>query len=173
VEAFKAILDRHQAELLRMAHALLGDSHGAQDAVQEAFLRLSRDAAQLVGKKWTGDGRESIGGWLCTVVRNQCIDLLRRRSNAPMLTLDSERAQQGSAPATAVAEDETGEALWQAVADLPPLERSAVVMRYRDGLSYHDIAAQLGKTATHVGVLLHQGLGRLRQSPALRAGVMP
>jgi RNA polymerase sigma factor (sigma-70 family) len=57
------------------------------------------------------------------------------------------------------------------VGTLPPLERAAVVLRYRDGLSYQDIAAKLNKTATHVGVLLHQALGRLRQDAALKEGV--
>ena len=48
-----------------------------------------------------------------------------------------------------------------------------MVLRYRDGLSYQDIAQRLDKTATHVGVLLHQALGRLRNCDALRAGALP
>jgi DNA-directed RNA polymerase specialized sigma24 family protein len=47
------------------------------------------------------------------------------------------------------------------------------VLRYRDGLSYQQIAERLGKSTTHVGVLLHQALGRLRGSAALKAGVQP
>jgi DNA-directed RNA polymerase specialized sigma24 family protein len=42
------------------------------------------------------------------------------------------------------------------------------MLRYRDGLSYQDISAQLGKSVTHVGLLLHQALSRLRQSAVLR-----
>ena len=48
--AFSMLIDRHQVDLLRTANALLGDSHAAQDAVQEGFLRLSRDATQLLAK---------------------------------------------------------------------------------------------------------------------------
>ena len=48
-----------------------------------------------------------------------------------------------------------------------PPTRAAIMLRYRDGLSYADIAARLGKTATHVGVLLHEAIQRLRRSPAL------
>ena len=68
---------------------------------------------------------------------------------------------------------ESGQALWSAVDTLPALERAAVVLRYRDGLSYQDIAQRLDKTATHVGVLIHQALGRLRNCAALRAGALP
>ena len=51
--------------------------------------------------------------------------------------------QPAVAPADAVATRETGETLWSAVAELPPLERAAVVLRYRDGLSYQDAAVVL------------------------------
>lgn len=174
VACFTILLDRHQADLLRLAHSLLGDSHGAQDAVQEAFCRLCRDAESLLTRWAPGTG---LGGWLCTVVRNGCIDHLRRRSQGAMVTLESAETAQpeqpAEAPADAVAKRETGETLWSAVADLPPLERAAVVLRYRDGLSYQDIAERLDKTATHVGVILHQALGRLRGHTALKAGVMP
>lgn len=168
--AFSALIDRHQADLLRTAHALLGDGHAAQDAVQEGFMRLSRDAEGLVAKWRAG---ASLGGWLCTVVRNWCIDHLRRKQASPMSPLTEHQAESAAAPGVAVADADAGQALWRAVDTLPPLERAAVVLRYRDGLSYQDIAERIDKTATHVGVLLHQALGRLRSCDALRAGVLP
>ncbi len=167
--AFGTLIDRHQADLLRTAHALLGDGHAAQDVVQEGFLRLSRDAHALVAKWRAG---ASLGGWLCTVVRNCCIDHLRRRQAAPMTALQDHHDDAAVGPATAMVEAEAGRALWLAVDTLPALERAAVVLRYRDGLSYQDIALRLDKTATHVGVLLHQALGRLRTCDALRAGAL-
>ena len=172
--AFTVLINRHQADLLRTAHALLGDGHAAQDAVQEGFLRLSRDADQLVAKWRAG---ASLGGWLCTVVRNWCIDHLRHRQVVPMTTLQAHHMDVSitSVPAVAeaMAEADAGQDLWRAVDALPALERAAVVLRYRDGLSYQDIAERLDKTATHVGVLLHQALGRLRTCDALRAGEQP
>ncbi len=160
--AFDQLIDRHQADLLRLAHALLADAHAAQDAVQEAFLRLCNEGEALVR---SAAERASLGGWLCTVVRNHCIDLLRRRAHARMLALHE--GAHGAEPTAEAPSDEEG--LWGAVATLPPLERAAVALRYRDGLSYHEIAERLGKTTTHVGVLLHQAMGRLRLAPSLRA----
>lgn len=168
--AFSALIDRHQADLLRTAQALLGDAHAAQDAVQEAFLRLSRDAGPLAARWRAG---ASLGGWLCTVVRNWCIDHRRRQQAAPMSTLTDQQDGPAIAAANAFSEGETGRMLWGAVEALPPLERAAVVLRYRDGLSYQDIAERLDKTANHVGVVLHQALERLRNSDRLRAGVLP
>ncbi len=165
---FGDLLDRHQADLLRTAAALLGDDDRAQDAVQEAFLRLGRDVEQVL-VRWPARCR-SVGGWLATVVRHWCIDQLRQRRPVPMN--EPEQHPDGApTPASAMAAVDAGEALWKAVGDLPHLERAAVLLRYRDGLSYQDIAERLEKSATHVGVLLHQALGRLRHVASLRQEV--
>lgn len=165
--AFTMLLDRHQADLLRTAHALLGDGHAAQDAVQEGFLRLCRDAAALLAH---AEGRSGLGGWLTTVVRNHCLDLLRRKHHQPTSGGDLGEMPSALLPAT---DGDQATVLWQAVTALPPLERAAVVLRYRDGLAYQEIADRLDKTVTHVGVLLHQALGRLRGSATLRQEMIP
>lgn len=159
---FEALLDRHQAALLRLAHAILADATAAQDAVQEAFVRLCQSAPQLAADRRS---EASLRPWLCAVVRNHCIDVLRRRALQRMRRLHEE-IHDGTPLHDPAAGDDT---LWGAVAALPALERAVVVLRYRDGLSYHDIAVSVGKTTSHVGVLLHSALSRLRQVPLLRA----
>jgi len=140
-------------------------------------MRLIRDADELCARvSWQaeeGGAVGSLGGWLCTVVRHACLDQLRRRKVAPMLSLQEHPGELPTARDLPAGDAEAGVALWQAVEALPVLERAAVVLRYRDGLSYLQIAERLGKSATHVGVLLHQALGRLRGSSALKAGVQP
>jgi RNA polymerase sigma-70 factor (ECF subfamily) len=143
---------------LRTAHAILGDGDAAQDAVQETFLRLCREQESLLHSSGN-----SLGGWLATVLRNHCIDRLRRRRRH----LAGDSTTQLAAPAEPLPVDAAS--VWRLVGGLPPLERAAVILRYRDGLSYAAIAAELGKTVTHIGVLLHQGLTRLRRSPQAAA----
>ena len=164
MHAFATVIDRHQGALLRLAHAVLSDGHAAQDAVQEAFLRLCRDADTLLRNTKSRTADQGLGGWLATVVRHQCIDQLRRRR--PQVPATALEAQASATDDPTVDAD-----LWTAVAQLPPLERAAVVLRYRDCATYQDIAVALGKTENHVGVILHQALARLRQMPALRAAV--
>ena len=161
--AFDTLVDRHQAALLRVAHALLIDAHAAQDAVQETFMRLCQQASALVTSTAAGD---SLGGWLTTVLRNHCIDRLRLGAYQRMQRMHHD-LQDGHALEDAVPVDAEG--LWGAVGTLPALERAVVVLRYRDSLSYAEISLQLGKSTSHVGVLLHSALGRLRLQPALRA----
>jgi RNA polymerase sigma-70 factor (ECF subfamily) len=161
MDAFTTILDRHQADLLRTAHAILGDAEAAQDAVQESFIALTREAGRLSGRL-RGEG---LGGWLTTVVRNRCIDELRRRQSQRLTELPPD----APAPTSIQQDTESPTGIWDAVEQLPALERSAVLLRYRDELSYQDIATRMGKTVSHVGVLLHQAMQRLRAHPALHA----
>lgn len=159
------LIARHQGDLLRTAHALLGEAHAAQDAVQEAFLKLCRERHRLAAEAGSHRG---LGGWLCTVVRNHCLDQLRAR--AYRRHLDAQAVDVAAAdhdPAGAISAADAAALVWATVSGLPPLERAAVLLRYRDGLSYQDIAGRLGKTATHVGVLLHTAISRLRDSRRL------
>src|SRR5436305_13195719 len=62
--------EQHREHLNRVAYRMLGSSGEAEDAVQEAWLRLSRSDAEAVA---------NLGGWLTTVVARVCLDLLRTR----------------------------------------------------------------------------------------------
>lgn len=166
MSAFATLIDRHQTDLLRTAHALLGDAHAAQDAVQEGFLKLCHQAKALVA---SAQGRNSVGGWLATVVRNHCLDQLRRRPQREHRTL---HIVETPAPSETDPAADLGPQLWQAVANLPSLERAAIHLRYRENCSYQVIAERLDKTATHVGVLLHSALARLRENTALRTELL-
>ena len=161
--AVTVLVERHQADLLRTAHAIVGEAAAAQDAVQTGFVRLWQDAAGVVARS---DGRNSVGGWLCTVVRNAALDMVRRKRAAPL----PEQVRQPTPPAGTPLDEAA--LLWASVARLPDLERAAVLLRYRDGLAYDEIGVRIGKTANHVGVILHQGVTRLRADAAL-AGIAP
>src|ERR671936_742041 len=62
--------EAHRAHLRAVAYRMLGSLTEADDAVQEAWIRLSRTG---------GDGVENLGGWLTTVVGRVCLDMLRSR----------------------------------------------------------------------------------------------
>lgn len=161
MDAFTTLVDRHQGDLLRLARAITSDVGAAEDAVQEGFLRLCREGRDLCAK---AGGRSNLGGWLCAVVRNQALDHLRRRRPGPLPAEVAQPTPVEASPATC---------LWAAVETLPPLERAAVVLRYREHLDYRSVAERLGKSVSHVGVILHQALGRLRTHPGLVAEATP
>src|SRR3954452_13135322 len=67
-----ALFEQHRAHLGRVAYRLLGSQSEADDAVQEAWLRLSRTGTDDVA---------NLGGWLTTVVSRVCLDVLRQRQS--------------------------------------------------------------------------------------------
>src|SRR6266446_4178341 len=68
----EAQFEAHRAHLNAVAYRILGSQGEAEDAVQEAWLRLSRAGAE---------GVDNLGGWLTTVVARVCLDLLRSRTS--------------------------------------------------------------------------------------------
>ena len=72
--------EENRARLRAMAYRMLGSTGEADDAVQEAWLRLSRAG---------GDGVDNLGGWLTTVVARVCLDMLRSRESRREDPLDA------------------------------------------------------------------------------------
>ncbi|WP_067974796.1 sigma-70 family RNA polymerase sigma factor [Nocardiopsis trehalosi] len=130
--------DEHRTRLNAVAYRMLGSMTEAEDAVQEAWFRLSR----------TGDeGIDNLAGWLTTVVGRVCLDMLRARGSRredlagahvpdPVLApVDGEGPEH-----EAVLADSVGLALLVVLDTLPPAERLAFVLHDMFGVSFADIA---------------------------------
>lgn len=152
----RGCLDRFEGPLLLYAGRLLGDPHGAQDAVQEAFVRLLAADPAVVDPR--------LPAWLYAVCRNLCLDRRRRekvmeRTNAPEPDLQS---GSGADPAEIAARGDEAAAALRALDLLPERQREALLLRFLHGLSYREVAEVMDITGNHAGVLLHEGLKALR-----------
>jgi RNA polymerase sigma-70 factor (ECF subfamily) len=166
-EAFEALVLRHQSPLLRHARALLGDARGAEDVVQEVFLRLAQKppaptAVQAVGDV-AGDGAESVwlAAWLHTVTRNLSLDAMRserRRKRREEAVAPAEATTEGL---SAVEAADTRAAVERGLAELAPDQREVLVLRLFGDRSYKEIAAITGKNVGTIGWLISVGLRRL------------
>jgi RNA polymerase sigma factor (sigma-70 family) len=146
-EAFGTIHDRYRQRLFAYSRQMLGGSSSdAEDVLQDVFLR-AYDALRV-------DGREVLlRAWLYRVAHNRCIDHLRRPAPAPCDIYDLNRGPQQDP----MAEAERREDLRRLVADvrrLPEQQRSALLMREMEGLSYNELAAALDVTVPAVKSLL-------------------
>ena len=152
-DAFRAIHDRYRTRLLaysrQMLHGALGDP---EDALQDVFLRAYRALR-------ASDRPVTLRAWLYRIAHNRCIDELRRPCPLPSeLAADAEPAfsapaAAGEAPAVA----ERSAALARLVADvqtLPEQQRSALLMRELQGLSYAELGSALGVSVPAVKSLL-------------------
>ncbi len=88
--------EAHRARLRKVAYRMLGSQAEADDAVQEAWLRLSRQEA---------GGIDNLGGWLTTVVARVCLDMLRSRKTRAEEPMDDD------VPEPAASDDAEQEAL--------------------------------------------------------------
>jgi RNA polymerase sigma-70 factor (ECF subfamily) len=150
-------LERFEGPLLLYASRLLRDPHGAQDVVQEAFLRLLAAERAAVAPR--------LPGWLYAVVRNLAFDRMRRErwmERPDSAVLDARPGAAGDPAERAAARDQAAAAL-RALESLPEKQREALRLRLQHGLSYREVAEVMDVTVNHVGVLLHEGLKALRR----------
>lgn len=138
-EAFAQLVRRHQKMVYNLALGKTGSHHDAEEVTQTAFL-----------KAWQGirsfQGKAAFSSWLYRLTANAAIDLLRRR-RAPALSLDDPDlpplADRDPGPEETSLAAERRRLLWQAIDRLPEAQRTPLVLREMEGLSYREIAQAL------------------------------
>ncbi|MCX5558674.1 sigma-70 family RNA polymerase sigma factor [Streptomyces sp. NBC_00038] len=150
-EFLAARFESHRSHLRAVAYRMLGSLAEADDAVQEAWIKLSRADSGRV---------ENLGGWLTTVVGRVCLDMLRSRRTrgeepledpgpavrmpepllSPVSGIDPEQE--------ALLADSVGLALLVVLETLTPAERLAFVLHDLFAVPYEEIAPIVGRTAT-------------------------
>jgi RNA polymerase sigma-70 factor (ECF subfamily) len=137
---------------------MLGSNNKADDAVQEAWLRLSRTDADAV---------ENLGGWLTTVVSRVCLDMLRspiaRREVPPEGSPDP--AISSSPEDEAVLADSIGLALLVVLDTLTPAERLAFVLHDLFAVSFEEIAPIVDRTPVAARQLASRARRRVQSDP--------
>lgn len=131
--AAAALLARHAPRLLSFALRMLRDRAEAEDVVQEAMLRLWRQAPD-----WRA-GEARLSTWLYRVAANLCTDRLRRRRPGPLDAVEEPADDRPGVVAEMMAAERVA-ALEAALARLPERQRQAVVLRHLEGLANPEIA---------------------------------
>jgi RNA polymerase sigma-70 factor (ECF subfamily) len=130
--------EEHRGHLRGVAYRMLGTMSEADDAVQEAWLRLARADA---------DSLHNLGGWLTTVVARVCLDMLRSRTarredswDASVTLSNTPRAKGGDPEQEALLADSVGLALLVVLDTLTPAERLAFVLHDMFAVPFDEIA---------------------------------
>ena len=151
--------EANRARLRAVAYRMLGSTSEVDDAVQEAWLRLSRSEARTV---------ENLGGWLTTVVARICLDMLRSRKSRreePMGPQVPEPVADDAHGRDAEMADSVGAALLVVLETLAPAERLAFVLHDMFAVPFDEIAPIVGRTPAAARQLASRARRRVQGSP--------
>ena len=152
--------DAERGRLRAVAYRMLGSLADAEDAVQEAWVRLARSDAAAI---------DNLGGWLTTVVGRVCLDMLRsraaRREDSVGGSLPDPVVTYGDVPdpeTEALLADSVGLALLVVLDTLTPAERLAFVLHDMFGVPFEEIAGTLGRSTDAAKMLASRARRRVR-----------
>ena len=157
--------EAHRAHLRAVAYRMLGSLSEADDAVQEAWLRLSRSDTSVV---------ENLGGWLTTVVARVCPDMLRSRKSrreeplgAPLADPIVSREDGTDPEHEALLADSVGLALLVVLETLAPAERLAFVLHDMFAVPFDEIAPIVGRSPAAARQLASRARRRVQGAAAV------
>ncbi|WP_350279738.1 RNA polymerase sigma factor SigJ [Kribbella sp. HUAS MG21] len=153
--------EQNRGHLRAVAYRMLGSLAEAEDAVQEAWLRLSRTDVSDVG---------NLAGWLTTVVSRVCLDMLRSRKSRREDSLDTYVPDpiigEPGPEDEAVHADAVGLALLVVLETLSPAERLAFVLHDMFGVGFDEIATIVDKSPAATRQLASRARRRVQGAPA-------
>jgi len=176
--AFVQLMDKYKQPVLNVVYRMLRDATEAEDLAQNVFLQVYRSAHRYrVTSKFST--------WLFTIVRNLCLNEIRRRSRHRAESMNASRPDQedepwqqfedkkGFLPTEILLHGELEEKIQEALAELPETQRLAILLCRQDELSYEQIAKVLGCSLSATKSLIHRGREALKErlKPYLRTGL--
>lgn len=150
-KAFEEVVARCLPSALAVAGQILTDASLAEDAVQEAFLRVVRRREAYAPSR-------PFSRWFFAILRNVCVDILRSRARHTKLVQEAAARRPVAARPAERASEATG-----LLAALPRGERDVLVLRVVHELSFREVGTALGITEEAAKKRAQRGLRRLRR----------
>ncbi len=163
--SWEEVVTEHSARVYRLAYRLTGNPHDAEDLTQEVFVRVFRSLSSYTPGTFEG--------WLHRITTNLFLDQARRKSKIRFDSLgedaETRLPSRSASPDMQLVDGMFDDDVEEALAELPPDFRAAVVLCDVEGLSYEEIADVLGLKLGTVRSRIHRGRTMLRRALAHRA----
>ena len=170
-DAFRVLVERHSRNVFRLAYRMTGNSHDAEEVVQEAFLRAYQKLDQFAE-------RANFGTWVYRIAANYSIDRMRqRRSEESRRAAPNPGIEEGAeldvmnivpdgapSPERLAQSRQLAEHMRRALSELTPAERTAFVMRHWGGSGIEEIAAALKSSTSAAKNTVFRSVQKLRHA---------
>ncbi len=170
-DAYRVLVERYSLYLYRLAYRMTGNSHDAEEVVQEAFLRAYQKLAQFAGNS-------NFGTWVYRIAANYAIDRIRQRNvEEARQAVPSRPGEEGqefdpvamvkdpsASPEHLARSAELAARMQQALNALTPAERTAIVMRHWEGCAIEEIAAVLKSNSNATKNTVFRAVSKLRKA---------
>ena len=157
-EWIEEVISQRQAALIRYVASFLGETERAKDVVQDVFIKLCRQKRE--------DIEPHLAPWLFRVARNRAMDVLRKEGRMRLLGESDEVDRLAGGAQESVEEMRKKEAIGSIldlVASLPQRQKELVELKFRQGLTYKEIAEATGMTVGNVGYVMHHAIKDLKE----------
>jgi RNA polymerase sigma-70 factor, ECF subfamily len=169
--AYRVLVDRYSLYLYRLAYRMTGNSHDAEEVVQEAFLRAYQKLTQFAGNS-------NFGTWVYRIAANYSIDRIRQRNVEESRQMTPSRLTEdgpeidpiamvkdpSASPERLASSAELAAKMKQALDSLTPAERTAIVMRHWEGCAIEEIAAVLKSNSNATKNTVFRAVAKLRKA---------
>jgi RNA polymerase sigma-70 factor (ECF subfamily) len=166
--ALRLLFERHQRPLAEYLHRVLADREDAEEAVADVFLKVWRSAASF-------QGHAAVRNWLYRIATHTALDRLRRRKRQPATAASLSGLGDRDLHLTAPPDGEPEtmlldadrrardrHALYRALAQLDPRDRTLITLHYFSGCSYEQLCEITGDSLSSVKSRLHRARQRMR-----------
>ena len=163
-QAFAQLVDNLSGHIYGLSLRMLGNEQDAKDAAQDTFVKMWQSR-----HRWSPKGKVST--WAYSIAMNTCINRLRSRKRWRMVTAEDRTESDAGvdipipdeeSPDTLTEQHESRQRLEAAIAQLPPKEKAAILLRHQQGFTSKEVAKVLDTTVYGVDSLLFRARKRLR-----------
>ncbi|MBL4612223.1 MAG: RNA polymerase sigma factor [Emcibacter sp.] len=158
--AYKMLVDRHLRSYLAFATRVIGDRMEAEDIMQEAFIRVWKNAS-----KWDQDRKTRFTTWFYRIVMNLCIDVKRRRKRKPVSELEEayDISSDDPLPDARLSDKQMAVKISEALEELPERQKMVMTLCYLQGLGNKEAAEILNISTGAIESLLVRGRKKMAE----------
>jgi RNA polymerase sigma-70 factor, ECF subfamily len=155
--AFDVIVERHRRPVYQLCYRYVGNHEDASDLAQDVFLRAYRGLKSF-------RGQSSLSTWLYRIAVNLCLNRVTAKAPQTESIDDRQFVDAGAESASeTMLKEERGARVRAAIAQLPPKQRSTLILRMYHEMSHQEIADALGSSVGAVKANVFHALGNLKK----------